>query len=234
MKKYLWIGLIGSVFSLAGDLLLSWLVYPESSDYYIAMIASCADLSYLRLGLSALCGGIGIPLQYYGFKAVAEIIGQSENKNALRCQNILRLGATPTALFGGSVHILCVALMLIVRIECNNGFSPLEAATLLDAFPQLVIPLAIWAVLPISVICMVPYMIAMIAMFWAFFKKDTNLPRWMCLLNPLVFVVVVNIVTEFAPNTSLFNGLRMANKPFGAIATFICCLFFLKEKKIEV
>ncbi|MBQ7796458.1 MAG: hypothetical protein IJ374_07875 [Lachnospiraceae bacterium] len=234
IKKLLWIGFVGSILSLICDFLLGWMVYPEASNHYIGMIASCAELSYLRLGLSALFGGIGIPMQYFGFKAIAEIVGKGTNKSAGLYRKLIHAGAISTAALGGSVHILCVALMLIIRVECNNGFDPLEAATLLESIPESALQFALWGILPFTIIMMTPYMIASLVMFWAIFKKFTYLPRWMCVLNPLAAKIILNAVAVVAPNSAVSNGLGMANMALGGMIPFLGILIWMyKDKKVS-
>jgi len=194
------------------------------------MLAGCQNLTILQLALGILFGGIGIPMQYYGFEAISKII--KENKKSEKCAKLAHIGAVATAFFGSVVHILCIALMFIIKIEYQNGFIA-DYTTMLGVIPQSALDFTIWAVLPISLICMIPYTIGMIAIFWAIFKKYTNLPKWACIFNPLTMKVLLNVVAEVAPNTELFNGIRMANMGLGALFTFAGILFLLKKDKVK-
>lgn len=226
LQKLLWLGFIGSGLSLICDFLLGWMVYPEAGNHYIAMIASCAELSWARLGLSAAFGAVGIPMQYYGFRAIAEIIGRDT-----RCGKLVYAGAVSTAAMGGSVHILCVALMALVKVAFGAGFDPNLAPTMLESIPASALQFALWGILPVTLIMMPPYMIGAIAMFLAVFKKQTALPRWMCLLNPLAAKVLLNAVAVIAPNTALSNGLGMANMALGGMIPFLGILVWLYRKE---
>ena len=204
IKKLLWLGFLGSCLSLICDFLLGWMVYPEADSHYIAMIASCADLSWVRLGLSAVFGAVGIPMQYFGFKAIAEIIGRNT-----RCGKLVYAGAVSTVAMGGSVHILCVALMALLKVEFEGGFASSPASAMLESIPVSALRFTLWGILPVALIMMMPYMIGAVTIFLAIFKKQTILPRWMCLLNPLTAKVLLNAVAVIAPNTALSNGLGM-------------------------
>ena len=68
-------------------------------------------------------------------------------------------------------------------------------------------------------------------MFLAIFKKQTVLPRWMCLLNPLAAKVLLNAVAVIAPNTALSNGLGMANMALGGIIPFLGILIWLNRNE---
>lgn len=226
IKKLLCLGFIGSCLSLICDFLLGWIVYPENGNHYIAMIASCAGLSWVRLGLSAAFGAVGIPMQYFGFKAIAEIIGRDT-----RCGKLVHAGAVSTAAMGGSVHILCVALMALLKIEFQGGFDPSLAPTMLESIPASALQFTLWGILPVSLIMMTPYMLGAAAMFLAIFKKQTALPRWMCLLNPLTAKILLNAVAVIAPNTALSNGLGMANMALGGMIPFLGILIWVCRKE---
>ena len=139
MKKRLTLGLIGTVLSLIGDLLLGWMVYPVD-DPMMGMLLGCAELSWARLGLSVLFGGVGIPMQAFGFLAMAELIGG-------RAAKFIRAGAWSTAAMGGGVHILCVALMALLKQGYALGFDPAQAATMLETIPAGALAFTLWGVL---------------------------------------------------------------------------------------
>ena len=225
MKKMLFLGLIGTLLSLICDFLLGFMVYPEADNHYLAMLTSCGNLSWIRLGLSALFGAVGIPLQYYGFKAIREIIGRHT-----RCGRLVHAGAVSTLALGGSVHILCVALMALIKIECTHGFDPLAASSLLEAIPESAMQFALWGILPVTLIMMMPYYGMAIAMFLAIFRGKTDMPKWMCLLNPLAAKVLLNAAAVIAPNSAIANGLGMANMALGGMIPFLGILIWMTLK----
>ena len=217
LKKKLGIGLLGAVMGLVGDFLLGWLVYPSFEIPYAGMIAGCADLSYARMGLSICFGGIGIPLQYFGFKAIADMIREGGHT---RLAGLVHSGGAATAAMGGAVHILCVVAMMLVRAECDNGFDPAAAGTLLGTVPDSAMQFLLWALLPFTAIFYVLYMIGLIAMFVAFVRRFTVLPRIACIFNPLIGIVLINTVTKLLPNTPLVNSIAMGNMGFGSLLAF--------------
>lgn len=230
IKKLMLIGLIGGIFSCMGDFLLSFNTYPEAENVYFALLASCKDLSYTRLALSALCGGIGIPLQYFGLEAFSKII----TARLERSGKIIRIGAIATALFGGTVHVLCVLFMLMVKMECLNGFSPLDSETIIGMFPESTIPFMLYAVMPLSMLCMMPYFVATLVIFVSIIKKHTPFPRWFAVLSPVVFVAVLQLIAIiFVPNNPIFNGMNMANKALGAVVLFGAALIWLCGNKTK-
>lgn len=226
MKKMLCLGLIGTVLSLICDFLLGWMVYPAADNHYLAMIASCANLSWARLGLSAAFGAVGIPLQYCGFKAIGELIGRDT-----KCGKWVHAGAISTLSMGGSVHILCVALMALVKIECMNGFDPAAADTLMHAIPKSAMQFTLWGILPVTLIMMIPYFGMAAAMFLAILKGKTEMPKWMCVLNPLAAKVLLNVAAVILPNFALSNGLGMANMALGGMIPFLGILIWMQTTR---
>ena len=58
-------------------------------------------------------------------------------------------------------------------------------------------------------------------MFWAIVKGHTDFPKWACIFNPLTMKILLNLAAKTAPNTKLFNGIRMKNMGLGALFTFV-------------
>lgn len=227
-RTLLFIGLLGSVFSLIGDFLLSFNYYPQAANVYVSLLASSQYISFNRLALSAIFGGIGIPLQAFGYAALAGIIANYASKYA----QAIRVGAVATALFGGSVHLLCILWIMQVKYECLAGFSVLDAPNMFASIPPATLPLLIYAIIPMSVICMMPYFLSILTTFIAFVKGYTPMPRWWAVFNPIVCIgLLQTIALLFTPNNPLFNGLNMANKPIGAIITFALAIWFISTQK---
>ena len=224
LKKLLILGILGALCSLIGDFLLGWLVYPHADNHYLAMLASCEDLSYARLGLSVLFGGIGIPMQAFGFWSISQLMHRSKD------QKIIQAGSISTATMGGAVHILCVGLMLGMKMASQSGFEVLEATSLWDAIPASLLQFCLWGMLPFTLVMMLPYMMMAITMFMAILKQRTSLPRWMCILNPLMAKVLLNGVAILSPNSYLSNALGMANMALGGLIPFVGVYWYLKIK----
>lgn len=230
LQKMLCVGLLGAVMGLVGDFLLGWLTYPEFDMPYAGMIAGCADLSYARMGLSICFGGMGIPLQYFGFRAIAEIIRAGGQEKSAK---LVHLGGAATAAMGGAVHILCVVAMILVRAECDNGFDPAAAGTMLGTIPDSAMQFAVWGLLPFTAVFYVLYMIGLIAMFVAFVRGKTALPRLACVFNPLFGMWLISTVTRFLPNTPVVNSVSMGNMGFGSLIAFAGILALLSAQKSE-
>ena len=232
-NTFLFIGLIGATLSTIGDFLLSFNQYPNADNVFVALLLSCENLSFTRLALSIFFGGICIPLQYFGLKAITQII-KNQNQEKQNYYNIINFGSIMTGLFGGVVHILCVLLMLIIKFEYLNGFTP-SSTFILGWFPNSAITFTIFAIIPFCILCMLPYFLSLIFIFVSTLKGYTNFPKWFCLFNPLIIILILQtIAIIFVPNNALFNGLNMANKAIGAFLTFLTVLIWQKKNKINL
>lgn len=217
-RKMLMSGIIFAFITMAlGEIPIGWAKYPETGNELLNIIMGSGNLSILQMACGALFGGIFIPLQYYGFKAIADIISETEYR---RCAYITEIGAKAIAFGGGVVHVLCVALMFVSKSESAGNITQI---------PQNVMDFALWLVLPVSVIFMVVYMPMTVAMAIPIIKGKTIFPKWAVVFNPLTGKVVLNALAIVAPNTEFINGIRMSNMGIGSLITFVG-LWILLEK----
>lgn len=218
LKKWFSIGIIFAIMTVfGGEIPIGWTVYPEADNELIAMIMGCGNLTTLQLASGVFFGGIGIPLQYYGYKAIGKI---AEIGGSQKCSRLIYLGAKVIAFWGGIVHIICVALMFICRME---------KAHTMEQLPQSVIDFTLWLVLPISAVFMANYLPMTIAMMIPIVKGKTIFPQWAVILNPLFFKGLLNVIAFIAPNTEVMNGVRMSNMGIGSLVTFVGLLLLLRK-----
>ena len=146
-KKWRMMLISGIIFAfitiILGEIPIGWIAYPETGNELIDIIIGSGELSALQMASGALFGGIFIPLQYYGFQAIAEIISKA---GCNRCAKLTEIGAKAIAFGGGTVHVVCVALMFVCKME-NTGS--------LTQIPQSVMDFTLWLVLPFSAVFMI-------------------------------------------------------------------------------
>ena len=193
---------------LLGEIPIGWVTYPETGNELLDIIMGSGKLSVLQMASGALFGCICIPLQYYGFKAIADIISKTEFE---RCAKITDAGAKAIAFGGETVHVVCVALMFVCKLENTGGITQI---------PQNVMDFALWLVLPFSAVFMVIYLPMTVAMAIPIIKGKTIFPKWAVVFNPLTGKVVLNAIAMVAPNTEFVNGIRMSNMGIGSLITF--------------
>ncbi len=223
LRKMLIIGIIFAFITMTlGEMPIGWTVYPEADNEITAMIIGSGNLSLIQLACGIFFGGIGIPLQYYGYKAIADIISKGECKNYGKAVNI---GAKAIAFFGGSVHIICVALMFL----CRTDFNTLSSNTI----PESIIDFTFWLVLPLSILFMAIYIPMTVAMIIPVIRGKTIFPKWAIIFNPLVYKGSLNIIAYIAPGTAFINSIRMSNMGLGSLITFTGLLILLRNYHIR-
>lgn len=220
IRKLLIIGLIASIVTvLGGELPIGWVEYPRVENDLtgmMGMLLGSANLSLWQLACGVLFGGIGIPLQYYGFKATAQLVEKGGSKKAAK---LIHVGAAATAGLGGIVHVICIGLMFLCRmVDFSAG-----------GIPQPLWDFTLWLVLPICVVFMPVYYAMTIALFVAVVRGKTCLPRWAAVFNPLTGTVVINALPMLLPASALVNALGMANMGIGSMLTFAGILAVMKK-----
>ena len=218
LRKLFIIGIIVSVITVfGGEMPIGWVVNPEADNAVISTLMGYSQLSLAQLACGVFFGGIGIPLQYYGYKAIGEIAEAGGNK---KCSGLINLGAKFIAFFGGIVHIICVALMFVIKTE-----QPLPT----DTIPQNILDFTLWLVLPISAAFMTVYTVMTIAMIIPVIKGRTIFSKWAVVFNPLIAKVIIPVVAVFLPNTKFVNALNMADMGLGSLITFVGLLILLNK-----
>ena len=222
IRRLLLIGLIAAVVTvLLGELPIGWTEYPAVSgdpSGMLGMLIGSADLSMGQLALGTLFGGIGIPLQYFGFEGAARLIGASSNKKSAR---LMHWGAMATAGLGGIVHVICIGLMFVCKCVDLSGMTGL------GSIPQPVMDFTLWLVMPISIVFMPVYYAMCVALFVAVVRGKTCLPRWAAALNPLTATLVINALPMILPASPAVNAIGMANMGIGSVVTFAGLLALL-------
>ena len=217
LKKLFIIGIIVSAVTvLGGEMPIGWVVNPEADNEILSMIMGYGSLSLAQLACGVFFGGIGIPLQYYGYKAIGEIAEMGGSK---RCGMLIHLGARFIAFFGGIVHIICIALMFVIRME-----MPLS-----DTIPQSVVDFTLWLVLPISAVFMSVYTVMTVVMIIPVIKGRTIFPKWAVVFNPLIAKLIIPVFAVFMPNTEFVNALNMADMGLGSLITFTGLMVLLNR-----
>lgn len=218
LRKMFLIGIIFSVVTvIGGEMPIGWNVYPEAENELISNILGFGSLSMAQLACGVLFGSIGIPLQYYGYKSVGEITAIGGSK---KCCKVICLGAKAIAFWGAIVHVICVALMFVCRMDSNPNMTEI---------PQNILDFMLWLVLPIIAVFMVFYIPMTVAMIIPVIKGKTIFPKWAVIFNPIFFMMIIGFLPYFAPNTEFVNGIRMSNMGIGSLVTFVGLLILLNN-----
>jgi len=209
IRKLFTCGIAASLLTVfLGEIPLGWVVNPLADNEILSMLLGYASLTLPQLACGVFFGGIGIPLQYYGYKAIAELLSDS---GCDRCARITAIGAKAIAFGGATVHVICVALMYLCKME---------SAALAAGIPQSVMDFTLWLVLPFSAVFMAVYTAMTVAMAIPIAKGKTVFPKWAAVFNPLAAKALIPAAAMLLPNTGLVNALNMADMGIGSLITF--------------
>jgi hypothetical protein len=212
VRKMLWIGIVFAILTVVGgEMPIGWTVYPEAENQLMGFLKGSESLSMIQLGCGVLFGGVGIPLQYYGYRAIAQILNKS---GCGKCSQMIEVGAGAIAFGGGSVHILCTALLFMCRMGNMHTVTDFT----------------VWLVLPFSLLFMLIYTPMATAMFIPVIRGETIFPRWAAIFNPLIYKGLLNAFAMLAPNVPWANGIRMSNMGIGSLITFAGILLLLSRE----
>lgn len=217
-KLYWILGFVGVLLSMMGDLLLGAHVHPDAPDAYTRLMLGCSQVPHLFIALGLFVGAIGIPMQYFGYESVLNIV-----RSTGRCATLCRLihwGNVAIAFWGASVHILCSLLMLMMKLfpiapEMLVGGSMTD---MLGSLPPALVDFTLYYLMPITAVMLLFYYVMAVALFLAIVSGKTPLPRWACLFNPMLVEVLMNFMPNV--NNAFVNGLLMSNMALGGLITF--------------
>ena len=210
IKKYLFIGLIGSLITVIGEMAQGLAETVSTGDMMTEMFATYASVEGWRHGFGSTVGAIGILLQFFGMYAIYLSLKDKERRTA----KIFKYGAVIYSFVGASIHILFASAIYVYKI--NSEF---------------LMEYLIWFVLPITIFFLVAYAWFSIVMLNLFRKGDTAFPKWCWVLNPLIGKALVNILSEIIPSSVIANGIGFSNMGITAIIMFTI-LFALTYKNL--
>lgn len=217
-KLYWILGFVGVLLSMTGDLLLGAHIHPDAPDAYTRLMLGCSQVPHLFIALGLFVGAIGIPMQYFGYESVLNIV-RSTGRCAILCR-LIHWGNVAIAFWGASVHILCSLLMLMMKLfpitpEMLVGGSMTD---ILGSLPPALVDFTLYYLMPITAVMLLFYYVMAVALFLAIVLGKTPLPRWACLFNPMLVEVLMNFMPNV--NNAIVNGLLMSNMALGGLITF--------------
>ena len=207
--KLLLYGMIGAVITMIGDCLLLGVDSTGETGALGQYIVSAGKLTYTRIGLAGFLGFLGIPVTAFGFYALYQLM---EDKASL-LSKIYRASIYGYVAMGGAIHIICCYLVTGIKKALETG----TAAD--DMFSTILVEQGGY-VIPSFVVFYILYFVNVVAMVVVIFKKKTMLPKWMWILNPFVFKILINGIGKLG-TSAVLNGLACSNMSLGALIIFM-------------
>ncbi len=209
-KKYIIIGLVGAFITIIGEMLQGAVPSTDTTDKFTTLFSSFENLPVWRIGLGSTVGVIGIFLQFFGMYSIYLTFSDKETKLA----KVYKIGMYVFSIFGAIVHLLMSVMVYTYKISMEH-----------------MIDFTIWFVIPLLVLFFVGYIPFCVSMAIQFWKKQTQLPKWLFWLNPLFGKVFFNIVTAILPSCAIVNGIAYSNMGLSSIILFLAVLICILKKK---
>ena len=110
---------------------------------------------------------------------------------------------------GGAIHVICCYLVTGIK-------KALETGTTEDHILAVVLSEQGAYMIPSAIVFFSFYFLNIVTMIVIIVQKKTILPKWMWILNPLVFKVLLNGIGKLGTSAFL-NGLACSNMSLGSL-----------------
>ena len=182
VKKLLLYGMIGAVLTMIGDFLLLGVDSNGAIGALGQYILAAEKISYTRIGLAGSFGFAGIPITAFGFYALYELM-QDKASVLARVYNFrLRIRCFRR----------CYPYHLLLPRHGNE--KALETGTGQESMLSVILAEQGGYLIPCFIIFMAFYLANVVTMILSIAKGKTPLPRWMWLINPFAFKILLNLV----------------------------------------
>lgn len=219
VRKLLIYGMIGAVLTMIGDFLLLAVDSAGAVGALGQYILAAERLSYTRIGLAGSFGFAGIPVTAFGFYALYELM-QDKTSTLAR---IYKASIYGFLAFGGAIHIICCYLVTGMK-------KALETGTDQESMLSVILAEQGGYLIPCFVIFMAFYFANVITLILIIAKGKTLLPRWMWLINPFAFKILLNLVGKMS-TAAFWNGIACSNMSLGALIIFLAWMVVVLRRR---
>lgn len=208
-KRLLLIGLAGAILTLAGDLLIGYVTFPEGAGLLEGYFAAALALPVWRPILGGLLGFLGISLEFCGLMTLYPLLKKKMPRGAA-FYKLAMYGYLAVA--GGAVHLPCGVFMWL--------YHSVSDAAGQEAGYRIALQYVLYFILPATAVFFVFFVGSSLIQFAAFAKGITPFPRWYAGFNLLILSAVFNMLRRVG-NYAVINGIGTSNKSLGAIVLFL-------------
>lgn len=212
-------GILGAVLTMIGDFLLLGVSSAGAEGALGQYLMAAEKISYTRIGLAGFFGYVGIPVTAFGFYVLYQQLTDKTSTLA----RLYRLSVLGFAAFGGAIHVVCCYLLTGIKKTLETGTTP-------DAVLPAILAEQGGYVVPCMVVFFAVYLVNIVAMVVLIAKGKTPFPKWMWVLNPLTFKILLNAVSKLGTSAFL-NGLGCSNMSLGALLIFAAWMAVLRKQK---
>ncbi len=219
VRKLLIYGMIGAILTMIGDFLLLAVDSAGAVGALGQYILAAERLSYTRIGLAGSFGFAGIPVTAFGFYALYELM-QDKTSTLAR---IYKASIYGFLAFGGAIHIICCYLVTGMK-------KALETGTDQESMLSVILAEQGGYLIPCFVIFMAFYFANVITLILIIAKGKTLLPRWMWLINPFAFKILLNLIGKMS-TAAFWNGIACSNMSLGALIIFLAWMVVVLRRR---
>lgn len=219
VRKLLIYGMIGAILTMIGDFLLLAVDSAGAVGALGQYILAAERLSYTRIGLAGSFGFAGIPVTAFGFYALYELMQDKASTLA----RIYKASIYGFLAFGGAIHIICCYLVTGMK-------KALETGTDQESMLSVILAEQGGYLIPCFIIFMAFYFANVITLILIIAKGKTLLPRWMWLINPFAFKILLNLVGKMS-TAAFWNGIACSNMSLGALIIFLAWMVVVLRRR---
>lgn len=215
------IAILGAVICFIGDNLLGY--FTPASDFGNDLM--CINFSYewanvnpVRFVFAGLCGVISLLMMFCGFYG---IYLRMKNRSSIFAKYFL-LASFIFVAVGTLYHNVFAIAAYIFNKLTNLGFENAKDFSL-DVFNTFII---------VGSLAAVGYAVQVILLFISSIKDDLLPHKWMCLINPFVFMAICILLSKLLPQTAFVNGVfDLGQQSIGLFIVFT--VYFISCKKTD-
>lgn len=219
VRKLLIYGMIGAILTMIGDFLLLAVDSAGAVGALGQYILAAERLSYTRIGLAGSFGFAGIPVTAFGFYALYKLM-QDKTSTLAR---IYKASIYGFLAFGGAIHIICCYLVTGMK-------KALETGTDQESMLSVILAEQGGYLIPCFIIFIAFYFANVITLILIIAKGKTPLPRWMWLINPFAFKILLNLVGKMS-TAAFWNGIACSNMSLGALIIFLAWMVVVLRRR---
>lgn len=219
VRKMLIYGMIGAILTMIGDFLLLAVDSAGAAGVLGQYILAAEKISYTRIGLAGSFGFAGIPVTAFGFYALYELL-QDKTSTLAR---IYKASIYGFLAFGGAIHIICCYLVTGMK-------KALETGTDQESMLSVILAEQGGYLIPCFIIFIAFYFANVITLILIIAKGKTPLPRWMWLINPFAFKILLNLVGKMS-TAAFWNGIACSNMSLGALIIFLAWMVVVLRRR---
>lgn len=223
-KRLYIVAILGAIICFIGDNLLGY--YTPAADFgnkvmRINFSYEWADVSSYRFVVAGACGVISLLMMFAGFYG---IYLRMKKLNSKFSKPFLFSSFIFVAVGTMYHNVFAIAAYIFNKLS-NYGFMEAKKLTL-DVFNTFIL---------VGAFAAVGYAVMVILFFIDSIKGVIYPKKWMCIINPFVFMMICIVLSKVLPQTAFVNGVfDLGQQSVGLFIVFCVLLFTASHYDISL